>query len=1130
MSLRFVYGRSGSGKTDFLFSKIFETKRPSVIIVPEQYSFTAEERLSKTAGIHGPGGIEIFSFGRLAWRILSAHEGAAARHIDAAGKAMLIYKILSDNRRSLTALKKSVDEAGVPAELSKLIGEFKRYGQTPETLLAAASQKSDLLSQKLSDIALVYGEYEKAIEKNYIDNNDDMTRMAMAIEENKLFFDTDIYIDRFSSFTPSELLCIKSLMRTSPNITVALCMTPKDAKNPEFAPCGITAERLLFMAKEVGIGVEPAVVLSQPADTRSVELSHLEEEFFSYPAREYTEKCSNISVFAAQNPLTEVEFVARKILELCRDEGYMLRDIAIAGRDMGKYSKYIKTVFSECEIPCFLDLKANILNHPLVIFILSALETIVSNFSYEAVFTYAKSGFLRIPAEQVDKLENYVLATGIRGNVWKDDEKWSMRASVYSEREELTDDEADEVILSDKTRRKIALPLIKLENTLKESETAAEKCRALYEFMLERKLARRTMAMAKLFEKNGQTAESAQYRSVFNKIVDALDAMTDALGSDKISMRRFYEVLKSGLEQYEIGIIPMSADGVTAGDVSRIRGYHVRALFLVGANDGVFPASPPSGGLLNDSDRITLINSGFDMAPDFATQRIEEEHLVYKTLSMPSERIFVSYANAEFDGTASRPSQIVLRLFEVFPNIQFEDDLLGGAETDKLYSQNSAFYALVSALSERGTEGLSPAYKKVYNWFSSHPDWSRRLVLAEKYLNFKNRATPLSPKTAKLLWQDNLKTAVSRLETFSACPFSYFAKYTLSAKERRVISVGASDAGSFMHGFIDTFSKRLGENGQSWHSVDEAYIDGEIEKIMSAFDLRLNKYLLANSPRTARLFTRLCRVIKRSLLLIANSISCGEFYPLGYELVFSENGDFKPLTITLPNGGKITLTGKIDRADAWSHPDGQKTFVRIIDYKSGSKTFNIGDVFDGLSLQLAVYLTAVCENDNPLLHGTIKPAGMLYFRLDDPVVAASPSDSREEIEVQRTRALKLRGLVLSDTEIINKMDKNTSTSSDILPAKITSGGLPSGSVASEVQFDILKTHTKKLVTRLSKRLMEGETSVSPYKKGQEIPCTYCPYSDICGFDLSVPGCSYRRLADLKDARVWEILGGEKNKN
>lgn len=1123
MSLRFIYGRSGSGKTDFIFKEIHSADRPAIIIVPEQYSHTAEARLSKATGIHGPGGVEILSFGRLAWRVLSVHEGAAARHIGSSGKVMLIYKILSQNKRRLSALKSALRERGVPAEISDLISEFKRYGQTPESLHnAAAGAKSQNLKEKLLDLALIYNEYEKAIAESFIDSDDDIARTADVILKNGLFFDHDIYIDRFSSFTPSEYRLIQSLLKASPRLTVTLCMTPNDTKRPEFAPTSITSSRLSALAKEFGVKLEPPVVLNASGKKRPPQLSHLESQFFSYPAEEFTGECANIFLFSAQNPLTEVEYTAREILRLCREEGYMFRDIAVAGRDMEKYSKYIKMVFGECGISCFLDQKTNILNHPVVIFILSALQIIISNFSYESVFTYAKSAFSRLAPQKVDVLENYVLATGLRGGIWKDSERWNVRAAVYSEREELTEEEIEELKVADDVRQRISGPITELEEDLKAGETAAEKCRVFYEFMLRLGLPRRIEAMARIFEKSGRITESTEYRSVFNKVVDTLDSMVDAMGEEKLSIRSFFEILQAGLSEYEIGMIPQSIDGVMVGDVSRIRGYDVRALFLVGVNDGVFPAAPSLGGLLNDTDRNALQDAGIELAPDSITRRIEEEHLIYKTLAMPSEYLFVSFAVADFDGKAYRPSQIVTRLLDLYPGIKYSDDLLGTPDKDKLFSKNSAFFALISALRE-GNGNAGPVFSEVYEWFNENPAWRERLESAVHHLSYKNAASPLSRETVRSLWPDGLRSAVSRLESFSACPFSYFAKYTLNARERKTQGVNPADAGSFMHAFIDMFSKRLLENGRTWHEVDESYIDEEIEAIMGVLDSRLNKYALQNSPRTARLFTRLLKAMRHSILVIARGITCGEFYPLGYEMTFSENGDFAPLKITLPNGAKVTLTGKIDRADALYHKKRGETFVRIVDYKSGSKSFNLGDVFDGLDLQLAVYLTAVCEQNS-----NTKPGGMLYFRLDDPVVSANPSAENEEIEAARIEELKLRGLVISDPEIISKMDLSMERASNILPVKFLRDGSPGGSIASELQFKALTKHVKKLVSSLSSRLLGGDTSISPYKKGTDTPCTYCPYGSICGFDLSMPGCKYRRLANKKEREAWELLGREEN--
>ena len=1108
MALRFIYGKSNSGKSEYCIREAIASGKRAMIIVPEQYSFTAEKALAEKLGVSGMGGIEIHSFARLAQQELKTLSGAALPHIDRGGKIMLLYKIIHDNSKTLKLL--SENESDKAEQMLALISEFKRYNISVEALESLADTVSNTgLQLKLKETAFVYKRFEEKIADRFTDSDDNLMRLAKCLDKEGALEGVHIYIDGFSSFTESELALADVFLRHAEMVTVTLCMERKDRGRLEFLPCEQTEKKLYKMASEAGVHICPHQEMEY-VPPQNTDIAHLLSEYFNYPHKTFDNDVNSIELFEAKNPYTETLYVASQITKLCRENGYKFRDIGIVCSDMPLYSKYIKTVFRQFDIPVFPDSKVGVLNHGIVVFVLSALEAITSGYIYEPIFRYARSGFLSIDRESLDALENYILATGIRGDVWKKADKWDYRFSVYAEREELSAEEKETLDIINNAKAVVAEPLLRLDSELCSSRKVSGKCAALYNFIINMELDKKAEALATEFENAGDSYRAIEYRSVFNKVIDALDDMVGSVGDDAVSNAAFYEILKTGLAQYEIGLVPALQDGVLSGDISRIKGYDVKAMFIIGAVDASFPAPIKPNGFLSDSDRTAIGQEGVMLAPVSFAQAAENEHLIYKAISSPSEKLIITFPSSDFDGGAMRPAAIVSRIKDIFPSLKMQSDVLEKDDVFGLLSPYSVFECLADALS--AGLPLNEDYTAAYEYFMSSPKWKKKLESRIKSIGYRNVARPLSDKTLERSVSGTLKTAVSRLERFRKCPFSYFMQYTLNAKERPEMKLHYNEAGSFLHNFVDEFSKRLEANGMSWADATDGYIMEEADKILGAFDKRLNTYIISKSPRMARLFVRLKETACASLKLIREHITRGRFKPLGYEISFDENGKFKPLKIALPNGTTVSLRGRIDRADALNL--GGNTFVRIIDYKSGSKSFDLGDFFYGINLQLAVYITALCENKNML------PAGMLYFRLDNPPVKSEPQKLPEEVFDAKLKSgeLKLNGLILNDDEVWQAMDTEKE-SFDFLPARRKN----SKSFASAEDFAALRKYVTKTVSDIAEEILSGDTSIAPYKSGDYTPCSGCSFKSVCAFDASV-GCSYRRLPS--DIDFWEEIRGE----
>ncbi len=1113
MSLRLIYGKIGSGKTSLCIREALACEKYVYYITPDQFTFTVEKRICDLANIHGLGGVEVISLKRLALRYLSMTEGAALPQLDTRAKTIFIQKLLLDNAKDLTVLKKLASEPGSAGALGKLFGEMKRYNMDASSLRQAA-EKLPHLSDKLSDLALLFSKYEDSINSKFFDRDDMMARFAKVVQEGSFSEDTEIYLDRFDGFDASEFSVIKAFLEKVPRVTVTLCFHPSDKNKNAFFLHNKMAEHLVSMARENNIKIEAPIVLDREKEAEK-SLHHLEENYFSYPAKQYNEEPKGIQLVVAPNPLQEVHSVARKILKLCREQGYLFRDIAVAARNITEYERYMEAVLPFYNIPFFMDRTIRIFEHPFTVYVLSALELITKGYTYASVFRYLKSGFVRLPSDELDTLENYVLATGIRGNTWKDDEKWSARAEAYSVRE--NDDDIKQREIADSVRRKIISPLLVFENDLKSGKTALEKCEAIYKFLETTKAERRVLALSRLFEKKGELALAAEYKGVYNDFIDALDGVCDAFGDENISTKRLYDVLRVAMGEVETGIIPAAQDGVFVGNIDRIKGYNVKALFLLGVVDGVFPAAPDRNGILNDMDRGTLSQNGLEFAFSENKTLFEEEHLIYKSITLPSQFLTLSYPAADMDGAVQRASRIYHRVKEIFPQIKEECLLIDIEDNEKISVPDVTMQHVLSAMRE-GQD--SHVLQMAYGWLKEN--MPQKMEEAMRGLYYDNKAGKLSKETIKSYLGESLSGSVSRLEKLAGCPFSYFASYILGAKERKVMQASASDTGRFLHDFIDVFSKRLRENSRSWRDVDDAYIDAEFSEIVPILDKRLSPYMLENSARFTHLFARLRKTMRSAIQTLVSHLKKSAFEPVGYELTFSENGDLKPLSFTLPGGGNVKLSGRIDRADAFTNPENGDKMLRIIDYKSGSKSFELGDVYAGLNLQLAVYISAICAEDNEKIIGkNSKPAGVLYFRLIDPIVDGSPFDEDDTIEKIRQKEFKLHGLVLSDEKILKAMDADFGSKSDIIPARIQKETIV-GSVATEKQFLLLEKYVKQTVHKLLAELSDGNIPISPYKKEKLTACQYCEFSSFCAHN----GNDFRTLSNLKTDEIWERMEAE----
>lgn len=1139
MSLRIVYGRAGSGKTYYCLKEIKDkienhAEHPLILLVPEQYTFQAERDLIKVLETGGILKTEVLSFRRLAFRIFNEAGGITYPHIHSAGKNMLIYRVLDELRKDLKVFAKAAKRKGFVNTIATLITELKRYSVTPEELQKVVDglQEEDSLKSKLSEINLIYSEFQKNIAERYRDIDDDLTIAAEKMNDTDLYQGAEVWIDGFAGFTPQEYKIIAKLLLKAQRVSICLSadslMEVSMAGTDVFSGVKAAYGKLEKLCKEIGVEIEPSVGINGlvlPRFKDSTELAHLEQNFASFPYKTFTAKTNDIALFSSVSIFAEIEAAAQDIVRLCRDQGMRYKDIAVVTGNLGSYGRLIEVIFEEYEIPCFLDQKAEIVDHPLVKMILAMLEIFTENWSYEAVFRYLKTGLTGIRRESIDRIENYVLACGIRGSRWTKDESWKMIPELLPNEQDVvkyqnTLEELNQI------RSEILRPLLQFRERTRRRD-AAEICAALYDFLREIDVPSRIEGTVDEFQKNKQWNLANEYMQVWNIVMDVLDQTVEVMGQETIGLDKFTETLRIGFGEYQVGLIPASLDQVLVGSVERSKSHEIKALYILGVNDGVFPSSVLEEGILSDHDRKTLQNLGVELASDTRTKVFDEQYLVYRALTTPTSYLRLSWPIADQEGRSMRSSIIISRLRRIFPNILETSNIQKPAseseEAGHIAGRSPVFRQLVAAMRQRADgQEISSIWPEVYHWFAEQEEWQLRMKAMRTAFASKNIAQQVSRDKILALYGSPAYTSVSRLEKYTGCPFSYYLQYGLGAKERKIYRLSPPDVGTFMHAVIERFSRDVTNLNISWRDFDRKWCEEKVSLIVEEMIAKMQGSGLAASQRYTALTVRLKRVITRAIWLIAEHIRRSGFEPLGYELGFGEGEKFPPIKIELSTGEQINLIGRIDRVDALKTEEG--TYLRIVDYKSGNKDFKLADVYYGLQVQLITYLDALWENSGSEIEAPVLPGGILYFHIDDPMVKSNGKLSEEQIEKEIMKELKMKGLLLADVKLIKEMDKEIDGASLIIPARINKGDvLGKSSAASLEQFQILRKYVKQLLTGLCAEILKGNVTIQPYKKKSMTSCKYCSFSAVCRFDATLSENNYKVFHDRKDEEVWSLL-------
>ncbi len=1083
--MKIIYGVSGTGKSKYIFDQIKQSVSDKIyIITPEQFSFTGERMLLDTLEEKATLKVEVLSFERMAYRVIKEMYGQIYS-IGKSEKSMIAYDTLNKNSKDLKFLGKSLENVDT---ILTQITEFKKHNITVEKLENQVTKTDDeYLKIKLNDMLIMYKKVEEKIGDRFVDENNLLTILSENIEQSHLFDGALFYIDEFAGFTKQEYEVISKLDKIAKELYITVCTDTLNVEKPPEADIFYDNKQTIQTLCNINeLDKDKQINLKERYRFKNKELMHLEENLYAIPFNTYNENLDNIKLYVAENQYSEIQHVATNVLKLVRDEGYRYKDIAVICKNIDTYDSLCKAIFEEYDIPVFIDSKKDITQNSFIKYVLGIFDIFSKNWSYEAVFNYIKSGLIYV--DSIYELENYCLKWGIQGKKWYDT-PWNYEK----------DDKANNFIQEQEI---IIKPLLDLKEKLKGRKSAKNISYEIYQFIkLKIDETLKHYNEIKLAESQNKRKELEDIIQAYEIVISVLQEIAEIFNDEQFSFEDYAKLLKTGLATKELNQIPEGQDKVIVGDVNRSKSHKVRAVFIIGVNDGVFPSNMTSEGFFNDKDRERLKKEEFELAKGIREKSYEENFNIYKAFTTAEEKVFISYSNSDPDGGTLRRSIIISKLKRIFPKLEEEK-----MEKDEVLTKQITFSKLLNNLEKE-------EWFEVYEWYKKN--YSDKLEATISGLTYSNLPEKLNKENVEKLYGNNLKTSISKMESFRGCPFSYYLTYGLKLSDKEKLTINQLDTGSFMHNVIDEFFRRVENIKEVTDEEMQKIIDGIVDENVGMG----SKFGMTAKYRT--LVKRLKKVLYTSLKYIVKSLKDSSFEVLGSEISFGR-GKNPPMEILLDDGRKILIEGKIDRADIAKMPNGK--YIRIIDYKSSYKDIDLNKVIVGLQLQLITYANETSKINDAIV------AGMLYFPLLEPTVIKNNRDiSKEDIENMIREEYKMKGLVLADVNIIKAMDNKISEGkSDIIPVTMKSQDEideKRSSTLSKEEFENLLKYSNKLIGKIAKEILGGTIDIKPsYSIKDKISqCKYCKYKSICGFNPKNKGNNYRFVPKDKKEDILEKI-------
>jgi len=1129
MSYNFLYGSSGSGKTTRAFRDIIQASLNDpdgrfFVLVPEQYSMMMQKRLLDMHPDHATENIDVLSFNRLAYRVFDELSIKNPVMMDDAGKSMILRRVAEEQGKNLSVWKDRFKKPGFVSTMTSMISELTQYGIRPEDIRTVLkSSLKPMLRNKLSDMLVIYESFSDFIKDRFITTEELLDVFCRNLPESRLIRDAVILMDGFTGFTPVQYRLIEIFLEQAKSVSFTAAIGDEanlyrhGTKEDLFYMSTDMAARITDLASRNRVSHGEDIALKQEISPRfrnARDLQFLEKHFLRYDRAAFSGEENNIRIGKSQNPREESVKAAGEILRLVQKEGYRYRDIAVVVGDLAGYGEEIKHEFRLQNIPYYVDENLDVSQNPLPEFLRSAMGVMTEQYSYDSVMRFLKSGLVEADPLERCIAENYMLECGIRGYK-KLSEPWTYVPK------DMTGTDMEKLNSFKDSFLAVLEPLHEAVRDRKASvKTLTE---ALSGLLLCPDVQKKMMLLCETFKEENNPGRIREYERILPEIRRLFSEMEELLGEEQVKREEYAGILDSGLNEIRVGMIPACADRVLIGDLKRSRLSEIRALFLLGANDGLIPKTGMGTGVLTDREKETLKTAGLELSPTVKEDLYTQRYYLYRMLTQPGEKLFISFSGMDRQGKALRMSALVNGICKSFPKLMIHDDAAG--IVPEILSEKQAERVLIRDLQSAADAGKIPEgpegekFHALYSEFSAPEERKLKRDILTGAAVFQYADTGLGSKTAEKLYGEELTGSVTRLENYAGCPCVQFLKYGLGLKERKIYEIGAQDIGMLSHASIEIVFKRAAKEKIPLIDMEDDKRDDFVAECVKEALLNDESGLFRDSARSGYLGKRLTGITQRSIWVFVQQLKHGDFKTSAFEEAFETYGKMR---------------GKIDRVDLAE--DQGRLLVKIVDYKTGADKWEPYRILSGTQIQLILYLDAVTEMLQKKYPGKeIIPAAMFYNHVDNPVIdrdKLSAPQEQEEIDRKTILAMRPSGLVNSDREILRHLDPDPDTISSVAPVKWKQDNTPDAAscMADTEGFQQILRYVRDEVQKMKEEIREGKVSVSPLSQNADSSaCTYCPYGAVCGFDTKAGGYEYRQEKQLPADEVWRIIKEETQK-
>ena len=1087
-------GRAGSGKS----ARVLETmgrereRRSQLLLVPEHTSHEAELDLCRACGPTASRNAEVLTFQSLATRVLSETGGLAEVTLDNGGKLLTMRRCLQELHSNLKVFGRPSQRAAFLHQLTTLADEFYAYQIAPETLYRHVADMEGAMGDKLRDVALIFAAYDARLRNGETDVRSRVQKLRDSLPQSHYLDGKDLYLDGFSFFNKQEESVLALALRRCHSVTVTLL---GDRSGQLFQNAAAQKERLVRMAREAGVECRLAY-LSRQEDSP---LGHLERHCFGSDAV-WEGETDAVDLYQAATAYTEVEYVSARIRRLAA-QGYRYRDIAVASRSMDVYGPLLESVFRRDGIPAYISRRSDILEKPVMTLLLSAVDAVTGGFEYEDMFRYLKTGMTGVTAAECDLLENYVIRWDIRGNMWLRDVPWTLNPDGYGL--DMTEERAARLEEINRIREKVRGPLSALADGLKRRPAARDKARTLYEFAAAAGVPDALREKADALLSAGQVQLAEEYAQLWQIFCDVLDQFVEILGDTELDGEEFARLLRLVLTQYSVGTIPATLDQVKVSEITRNDRHRVRVLFLLGANDHLLPKIEKDGGVLDSDDRQALAQRDIPLSDATFDALDNELQNIYACLAQPTEQLHISWPVTDVTGAELRPSFVVERVRLLFPRLKVQRE-------DGAYRMTLPATALCAA-------GENEALRR---YFQGQPRYAAALAAMARARRMERGR--LSPEAVQSLYGRFIAMSASRIDRVKSCHFGYFMEYGLRARERKKAGFEAPEVGTFLHYLLENVNREVKEQG-GYGQVDDEALRHMVKRYVERYAATQIQEYQNKSARFRYLFSRLRETAYTIILNIAREMRQSDFQPVEFELSFGGRDGHLPAITVREGGASLSVSGKVDRVDGWLH-DG-KLYLRVVDYKTGKKSFDLTDIRYGLGIQMLLYLFTLEREGQAHFGYPIVPCGVLYQPARSVILRQDRNISDEKLKAALESELRRTGLVLGEPEVLRAMEHSALETPCYLPISVKKDGTLSGDIATAAQLGHLGRYVDRLLHQIAGEIARGNIDADPYARGpQDSACTYCAFASACYFDESRD--KRRQMHKTDSGEFWAMLEKE----